>query len=225
MRALYLGFNVIIDEAGNAVPNAPFDVFDDAVAGSRITDMRLINGETVPTVNEGGQFLALASGIPPHLRGPDGYEGRLYRDTGSGQREPMEPDERLDALLQTALTQVSIDALNEAVAAAAAEGTTAQNMVLTLAVRSVNGQGPDATGNVTVVGGTGGLDITSLETRLGGPTGATSQLIPKLLMPYGRVNGVWPIRPSWGGQRAMAVGTAPGPTDLLSGDIYVEVAL
>lgn len=73
-------------------------------------------------------------------------------------------------------------------------------------------------------GGGGGLSITELETRLGGSTGATDQLIPKLLMPYGKVNGLWPPRPTWGGFAAMAIGTTPGPVDLMSGDVYVEIA-
>jgi hypothetical protein len=76
-------------------------------------------------------------------------------------------------------------------------------------------------------GGAGGLDVTTLESRLGGAPNATAGLIPRLATVRVKgADGVWPPKNGIGAAADIAIGTAPGPTDQdANGDVFLEVAL
>lgn len=119
-------------------------------------------------------------------------------------------------LINLAEAAAGLAALAEQAAANAASAAAAAQSALTQLQAIVDAGG---------VGG--GLDVTSLEQRLGGAPGATQGLIPKL--PVVRIkgsNGVWPPKSGIGGAIDLAIGTAPGPTDQdANGDTFIEVAL
>jgi hypothetical protein len=190
-RQLYSTEFVQLAGTASPAPNLPFTVWTDLTAGSNVTSQILgpdgLSLYTAVTDSQGN--------IAP-FRGPDGYMGNLFVDTGASYRFMLHSPTLIDYLVQQVLalrTQLASSISDFAAAVQAAGGGAGGG-----AVSSVAGK----TGAVTLVKadvGLGNVDNTSDATKplstaaasaLAAKAGLVAGLIPLDLVPAGYTHSV-----------------------------------
>jgi hypothetical protein len=73
--------------------DTPFTFYSDLVGGSELADIVAPDGITPPVM------LTDASGLRPHLRGPDGVKGPMFVDIGAAIRYPCYSSQAISELL------------------------------------------------------------------------------------------------------------------------------